>query len=183
VTLFDTIFCDLDGVLLDLRRDAFMHFDASIGPNDNPSYDLGEIVGVSNNAFWKKINALGPNFWRHMTEYHWCQDLIDHLRVLSRRMIFVTAPTLDASCLTGKYLWFQDRFGRSFNDFVFTRQKELLARTPNSVLIDDCLENVEAWRAAGGDSILFPQVWNGNVCPDDPVKYVVRALESLARSR
>ena len=95
----------------------------------------------------------------------------------------MTTPSWSPHSVTGKTQWFQDQFGEDFNDFVFTRQKELLARVPDSVLIDDSLENVNSFNEAGGTAILFPQVWNGNKRPDDPVAYVVYQLENLAAAR
>ena len=49
----------------------------------------------------------------------------------------------------------------TFRRYALTPQKHLLAG-PNRILIDDNDRNIEAFRAAGGIGILFPQPWNAN---------------------
>lgn len=54
--------------------------------------------------------------------------------------------------------WFTRR--RDFTDYIMTARKELLAGA-DAILIDDRLENVEEFRKAGGEAVLFPSRWQG----------------------
>jgi hypothetical protein len=47
------------------------------------------------------------------------------------------------------------------------------------VLIDDSLTNCQEFVTAGGQVVLFPQIWNGHVRPDAPVAYVVHQLRAI----
>lgn len=98
-------------------------------------------------------------------------------------MTILTSPSLAPSCLEGKVRWLYEHFpkekGRHFSDFLIGNQKHLLA-WPGRVLIDDAEANVEKFRSAGGEAILFPQVWNGNFEVEDRLAYVKNQLQSMA---
>lgn len=179
--LFDVIYMDVDGVLVDFRTPALRAWDCDVDPDSTPEYSMGKIVGVGGHEFWKRIDALGPSFWRNLPMYPWAEDLLGHCEAFADEVIFVTSPTWSEHSSAGKVLWFHDQFGRSFRNFMITPRKEFLATYPRSVLVDDSLPNVEKFRGKGGQAVLFPQIWNGHKRPEDPVKYVVSELEKLAQ--
>jgi 5'(3')-deoxyribonucleotidase len=162
---FDTIFLDLDGTLVDFRGAALKVCGATIGANDSPEYSLSRATGISSAELWAAIDAVGPGFWRYLPKYPWADELLAALPEWSDDIVITTSPTWHWSSFAGKRLWLQDQFGESFGNYIFTQRKELLARTPNSVLIDDSQTNAEKFRAAGGLAILVPQVWNDGVLP------------------
>ncbi|MFO0916509.1 MAG: hypothetical protein U0795_26370 [Pirellulales bacterium] len=68
--------------------------------------------------------------------------------------------------------------GKRFSDFLLGSPMELLAG-PRRVLIGDSDAKVAAFRAAGGEAILFPQPWNANRAVKDRLGYVKAQLEML----
>jgi len=72
-------------------------------------------------------------------------------------------------------------------ELVLTRDKSLLAR-PRAVLVDDSDANVDAFRAAGGAGIVFPQPWNRAVAdiygvPCGPAECVLHRAQQLLSNR
>ncbi len=68
----------------------------------------------------------------------------------------------------------QTHFGEAFRDWIFCpKDKHLLCKGRQSILIDDNDKNCRDWELAGGYAILFPQPWNANrdYC-DDPMGHV-----------
>lgn len=56
----------------------------------------------------------------------------------------------------------------------------MAVREPNQILIDDRDKNVDHFIAAGGNAILFPQVWNSNHAVQDRMKFVADELGRLS---
>ena len=169
------IFLDMDGVLTDFigaalrvhnRDDALLNWPR--GERDVP-----KVLGISRNQYWKKIDALGSDFWANLAPYPWFDELIEMVREIALFTILTTS-SLAPSCLDGKVRWLYEKFPkvdrRRFREFIIGEQKHLLAQ-PGRLLIDDAEPNVDAFAAHGGRSILFPQAWNRNHQIADPIEY------------
>ncbi|MGB9592072.1 MAG: hypothetical protein ACPL1K_06110, partial [Candidatus Kryptoniota bacterium] len=62
---------------------------------------------------------------------------------------------------------------------IFTKKKYLLAN-PESILIDDCMDNCDGFIAHGGVAIPFPAEWNKNwKYSNDPMAYVSKVLDNV----
>ena len=128
---------------------------------------------------------MGSSFWAEIEEYQWFTSLYKMLQNKEgvKEIVFLTSPSYDPSSACGKLFWLKSRFGRDFTNYVLTSRKELLA-SPNVVLIDDLVANVNAFRKAGGHAILFPMVWNVTKLidiPEDRVIFVEAKLYEMEK--
>lgn len=177
------IFLDMDGVVSDfisasLRLHARLDALDAWPPGER---DIPKVIGVSKGLFWKVIDAQGGDFWASLAPFPWMAELIALVREFGPLTV-LTAPSLSPSCVEGKVRWLYEHFpkenGKRFTDFLIGPRKDLLAQL-GRVLIDDADANVEAFRAAGGQAILFPQPWNRNFAIHDRLSYVRCELERL----
>lgn len=177
------IFLDMDGVIADFvsatlalhgRAEALENWPA--GERDIPA-----VLGMSRSEFWRVIDEQGADFWAGLAPFPWFEELVALVREFGP-MSILTAPSLAPACLDGKVQWLYDHFpkvrGKRFTDFIIGPQKNLLAQR-GRVLIDDAQSNVDAFRAAGGGAILFPQPWNANHAIGDRLAYVRDELTRL----
>jgi calcineurin-like phosphoesterase family protein/5'(3')-deoxyribonucleotidase len=181
-----TVYLDMDGVVCCLTRavyDLFKEDDKYDELYENwplATYDMTKVFGIeSESVMWNTIDAGGPEFWQNVPEFPWFQDLYDALAQRGR-VVFLTSPSCDASSLSGKLLWLQDRFGKFYRDYIITNKKHLLAH-PKAVLVDDSPAMVKMFRDAGGQAVLFPQPWNGHTVPDNVVDHIVSKVEAATR--
>jgi hypothetical protein len=170
------IFCDLDGVLVDLLRGVNDTLYATPDPlrssrhrkiqaeaqqalghlplkqenlNKNSEYFLKPVrefmyrVARDDRKFWRNLNWLdgGNELWSFIRKY----DPI----ILSR-------PT-DLQAVIGKKNWVKDNLGLKGDRVQIRYDKTPYAKYEGKigVLIDDFYKNTEAFRSAGGESILY----------------------------
>ena len=179
------IFLDLDGVLADFFHPAL----ARPGRADLATAwprgvrDMAETMGLTWEAFWAPLVAEGPAFWADLPPLPWMEGLLAAVDDLAPWTV-LTRPHPEPACVAGKLAWMNRHLaprkrGRHFEDFVLTRSKRLLA-APGRVLVDDSAGMVASFRNAGGEAVLFPQVWNAGHEVGDPLAHVVEALAALA---
>lgn len=168
------IFIDMDGVLADFISAAFrahgQEFDAATYPRCE--WEITRVLGTSDSDFWAVIDAL-PDFWRNLPSYPWFRDLLDEAEETGCEVRILTTPSRHGHSYRGKREWLDDH-GIGIPAILFgnSRDKALLARS-DRLLIDDSGKNVDMFRKAGGQAILFPQVWNENYdLADDPMATV-----------
>ena len=153
-----TIYLDMDGVCCDFYGAALQ----AIGhPGEaTGKWNFYKGFGLTTDQFWAIIHSKGEAFWADMPEYPWFGDLYDSL-CRQGDVLFLTSPSQDPACASGKMKWLQSRFSREFDNFIFARRphKHLLA-TPSAWLIDDHTATVKRFVEAGGNGILFPRPWN-----------------------
>lgn len=144
-------------------------------------WDMAQTLGVSREAFWGPIDALGPTFWEQLEWLPWAGTLL--ALVDDYDWCLVTTPTLDPASRLGKRMWIANYFGLGFGRYYITQEKHLLA-APNRVLIDDSVNNLFDFRAAGGKGILFPSVVNELYeSANNPVPYIKERLDAFVVSR
>lgn len=174
------IFLDMDGVLVDFFRPALQVHNRLPLLDDWPRgvWDIPTVLGISKGEFWAKIDALGAEYWTEMPAYPWTADLV---AAVTRAAPFsiLSSPSLCAECPTGKIHWLRRHLRADFRDYLFGHAKHHCAK-PGALLIDDSDENVDAFRAHGGEAILFPQAWNSNHAIDDPLGYAIDELHRLS---
>jgi len=142
--------------------------------------NLSEITGVPYPEMYKAIDSLKENFWRNLEETPTFKELYNGLQELGK-VYFCTSPSLDSNSLKGKVLWLQDRFGFQFRDYIITYNKFLCA-SPNTILIDDTLEQCQSFIDNGGDAVQFPTALNslGESIPEkDRAKYVLAKIKEI----
>ena len=158
------IFLDLDGVCADFiggvakltDNDRDEVYNNPIWQEENSYNRVGEILGITETQLWYLISARGVSFWSNLETYPWFNDMYGELQDLGD-VIFLSSPTTDPFCLTGKLRWLQGHFGKQYRRYIFTPLKDVM-RFDNAILIDDKEETIR--KISNG--LLFPQPWNEN---------------------
>lgn len=180
---------DLDCVLADFvggyarwwgldPKDVYSHW--SVG-----HYPMNEAVGKSlgrgpltDIEFWERVNG-DSQFWELLEPLPWMKRLIQEVERYDRNWHVVSSPSHCPSSYLGKTIWLKNQFGSKFNRFALTPHKYLFAK-PGVILIDDHEKNVETFREAGGEAILFPAHHNVlHRYKEDPLSYVTARLEAF----
>jgi len=173
----------MDGVLTDFVRATLALHGRTEALENWPAgeRDVPAVLGISRTEYWRLIDEQGADFWAGLAPFPWFEELVALVREFGP-MSILTAPSLAPACLDGKVQWLYNHFpkvrGKRFTDFIIGPQKHLLAQR-GRVLIDDAQSNVDAFRAAGGEAILFPQPWNANHAVADRLAYVRAELTRL----
>lgn len=168
----------MDGVIADFVGGSLRVIGKTI-PFSDIRWDYYGQIGMTEKEFWTEINKHGPEFWSGLESFDWTKDLVS--LVSEKPWSILSTPSDHPQCQSGKIQWLQDKFGADFRNYVFTKNKQLLAK-PGTVLIDDNDGNCARFKAAGGEAILFPQPWNENrgLIDVDPVDYVFKRLGEIA---
>ena len=155
-----TFMLDMDGVCCDWitsaliainREDLINNWKAGVS-------NLKEMTGLPEEDIWRKIDALGSDWWKNLKEYPWFWDLYTQLKKKGD-VIFCTSPGWDSNSFKGKIEWLQDKFDRDFKDYIFTNKKFYVAKETH-ILIDDNDRQCEEFIKHGGTAVVFPQLWN-----------------------
>jgi 5'(3')-deoxyribonucleotidase len=155
--LGDRFYVDLDGVLVDWMGAASEVL--GVNPKDwVPGKELHVSAGISKSEMWRRIDAVGADFWANLEPYPWAMDLWQAVSSVGEARICST-PSFHPSSAAGKVMWMHKFFGSDFRDYTLMKDKYVLAN-PRSVLIDDKDEHIQNFNREGGVGILFPQHWN-----------------------
>jgi hypothetical protein len=173
------ILLDVDGVCVDFHEAALRLHGSKLTSLDLTSYQMEPQMGITPAEFWSKIDQAGPEFWRDIPTFPWFEFFYSKLKEIAP-VRFCTTPGRAWECVAGKKMWFDQQLGRAFRDFHITPRKTDLAKS-GTVLIDDFPDNVEAFRAAGGSAILFPQPWNGQPRPTEKNGGIESVLQQVQR--
>jgi hypothetical protein len=139
------IYCDLDGVLVDLKNGLMNQFDVD-SPlsreeideylNDLKNED-GDLKDFFANLPWTKT---GKNLWNYLTPYE---------------PFILTAANhkQNPDIVAGKYDWCSNHLNLPKNKIIMEKEKQKYAG-PKKILIDDMSENIKNWEDSGGIGIL-----------------------------
>lgn len=154
--MIETVFCDLDGVLVDFNGSATAIIGAENPPKKWRWYEDYE------DGFRRVNDACTWQFWANLD---WMHDGHDILRAVidtfdPAQIYLLTTPMPNPGSASGKMEWI-DRHLPTYNKkiFITTASKSVVAR-PDTLLIDDKDQNVEEFTDAGGEAILVPRPWN-----------------------
>lgn len=140
-------------------------------------WSIVDPLEVSLDTFWDRINDQGETFWIGLQPQPWLKELLHLVDTITDDWHVVTAPSHCDTSYTGKVKWLKRYFGKSFDRFIITPHKHLLAKV-DTLLIDDRQENCINFYEAGGRVQLFPSIGN---ClyeyKDLPVEYLTKILE------
>ncbi len=157
---FDICYLDMDGVITDFVGTLLKMFDKTEDDLALGHFDLGKLIGESNNAIWRAIRAKGENFWTEIEPYPWNAKLIELLEKVSDEIVICTEPDqFVPPSWSGKRWWLNQHLPGY--EVIMMKSKKRLAR-PGTLIIDDKETTVNAftYTAFGGHGILFPQPWN-----------------------
>lgn len=136
------IFCDLDGVLVDLDKE-FEKF----------GYGTPEecVEKYGKKAFWDLIKST-EHFWLNM---EWMPDgkqLWDFVKEYNPTILTTPAKdSTDPHCVEDKKKWVEREIGDV--EVIMSFNKAEHAK-PNAILIDDMEKNIKPWETSGGIGIL-----------------------------
>lgn len=133
------IYCDMDGVIVDFDKGYF----------ELTGHRLtGEHRNDDN--FWDPINDAGYDFWFNL---EWTKDgkeLWDYIK--DHQPELLSAPSRQNDSRVAKHDWVDRELPNTHLILRSAKHKKDFA-TPNSILIDDRLDNIIGWREAGGIGI------------------------------
>jgi 5'(3')-deoxyribonucleotidase len=140
-----TIFCDMDGVLVDFLGGIARHL-------NKKEFEQGDIDKVlltdagTSKAWWVSLDILpdAKTLWKYISKYD--------VQVLS------ACPSIcrdDKAVVSGKKAWIKKHLkpAPSKVNIVQRKDKKTFA-SPNHILIDDHIKNINEWKSSGGVGIL-----------------------------
>ncbi len=182
------LYMDLDGVICDFLRAAVALWDMTpegiVASGKTLKWHIHEMVGCTQEDAYKRLESEGSDFWRNVPAYPWAETLwgmanqLGDVKVLSSPM---NGPS-GGACVAGKIDWLKKWTGDvNFHRYIITSYKADMA-APGRVLVDDKDSNCDAFRAAGGTAILFPQHWNraSQFAGDKAYQMVIDKLHQIA---
>ena len=129
----------MDGVLVDFNK----------GYKELTGEDLtGEHRNDTN--FWDPITKAGYDFWFNL---EWMPDgkqLWNYIKKHEPKIL--SAPSREEVSRVAKHDWIEKELPDTHLILRSAKHKKDFA-TPTSILIDDRLDNIQGWRAAGGIGI------------------------------
>jgi 5'(3')-deoxyribonucleotidase len=170
----------MDGVLVDFVTAAFRTHGKEPDLQNWPigQYELIGLLGVTDEEFWTKIDNEGLDWWLNLDPLPWCKDLW-HMLQSYGKVYVASKPHKHPNSAHGKIRWLHKHIDDklSSNDYIFGGSKFLLAN-PQSILVDDSVQQCNDFVKHGGYSVVFPQPWSiGAVA--DPVAHVQEGIRSV----
>jgi hypothetical protein len=153
------IFLDLDGVCCFWEKSAAKTLgidleDKKIREQVKNGKRLESFVG-GDEVMWPKIDKEGPEWWENLEKLPWADDLIELAKSSGKDFCFLTSPSNNPDCASGKIKWIKKHLGDDFKNFLIGKQKHMCA-SPNSILIDDDKKKCKKFEDYGGHSFLWP---------------------------
>ena len=133
------IYCDLDGVLVDFNKG----YHQLTGIDISGKYCTGE-------TFWQPIKKAGYDFWVNLT---WTKDgkkLWNYILQYTPELL--SAPSNENDSRIGKHDWVNKELP-GFHLILRSPENKKEFASPNSILIDDHISNIEDWIKSGGIGI------------------------------
>lgn len=167
------IYLDCDGVLADYVGEA----NDWLGLPRNKPWTKWEGDGID----WEKLNESMTfvSFWQDMQELPGAKKLYNNLKKLGKVYI-CTRPFRDPNCLYARSKWLWEKLGISITDTIYMHDKYLLAK-PNTILIDDNVENVRLFAEQGGYSILYPATYNSKIVSPNKVEETLNKVLQITK--
>ena len=149
---------DMDGVLANFLLAAETYYGKRAEPGQ---HDFHVQLGMSWPLFMLELEN-DPDFWLELPTlpqarpvYHAVGEMA---KALDAKVVIVTAEGFSRTCAHDKRKWLE-RMCRQWClplvDVICTHHKHLLA-SHHRILIDDNIDNIDAWENAGGVGVLAP---------------------------
>jgi hypothetical protein len=137
-----TLYCDMDGVLVDFEK----RFKDTTGLSPNAFRDKNGL-----NEFWKVIDKDGVRFWVGIPWMPDGEQLWNYIK--SNVYSLLSSPSYDNSSRLGKRLWVKNKIPGTKLILASRKNKQDYAKE-NAILIDDLKPTIDEWNAKGGIGIL-----------------------------
>lgn len=142
-----TIYCDMDGVLVDFER------------------GYKELTGsyikdrTDNNNFWGPIDAEGPSFWANLPWMSDGQQLWGYIKKYNPNIL--SSPSRSQSSRVGKEAWCKIHIPNQYKKLLlYPRHEKQMFSGENRILIDDLPNTIQEWNNKGGIGILHTSAAN-----------------------
>lgn len=154
----DTLFVDLDGVLVDFHSELVkLH---GIDPNS-----LSEIEWAKwdnhgpqqdPRKFWKPLNNVDSQWWANLPKLPWADRLWGACNRYCKKVIVLTSTPRAASSAAGKFQWIE----KNLNTYeALIGRPKFVCSKPGHALIDDRITNLTPWEENGGIPIALKRPW------------------------
>lgn len=177
-----TLALDVDEVVLDMLAEWVRRYNEQYGDNlkveEVNQWDMTKVCPKAGKAIYEILQE--PDFYEEVKAIPGALDDVEYARSLGMRVIYVS------SCVVGSMdtkvrrlieLGFLPQ-GKTQRDFFAATDKTLVNA---DVLIDDNVDNVEAWLASGRKAFLRRQPHNrARKCSAPRVRTIREALDRLA---
>ena len=153
------MYLDMDGVLVNFFKGVCLKFKKDYDYHSLTEYDFWNPWGVTR----EQVNIIcNSDFWANL---EWMHDGHFILNSVVEKFGFdniylLTAPMPNPGSWTGKFLWVRRNLPCFENRIIITQAPKSLFAGPDTLLIDDKDENIEGFRAAGGQAFLINRPWN-----------------------
>ena len=172
-----TVFLDLDGVIRDWDKGVSKLF--GIEPLEGPRdwYLIQDHIcrekGFSVDEFWDRQDF---DFWANLPLTPEADQVLELLE--GADPIIMTSPSKTGAGGTQAWIW--KHLPKIFHEgrYLIGPPKWACAN-PKSVLIDDHDGNIDKFRWAGGNGILFPRPWNSKRMMKNPVSELYCKLQMI----
>jgi hypothetical protein len=180
----DTIYLDLDGVLVDWVGGVLSAFGKDKAEQETLfEHDLFRFWGLSADHYWNEV-ATSSQWWECLEPLPWAKDLLDLCQKYCNNVLICTSHGRCAHAPTGKHLWVNRVLGLDSKKVINVYDKWRLAYQPRVVLIDDSDHVIEKWaevarQQPGGyeNAIRMPQPWNkARSFVNQRMEYIQRSL-------
>jgi 5'(3')-deoxyribonucleotidase len=130
----------MDGVLVDFDKG----YEKLTGINIRGTY-------TNNTTFWDPINRAGYDFWRNLEWMSDGKELWDYIKKYEPELL--SAPSRQPESRVAKHDWVKEHLPDVILNLRSAKHKKDFA-SPNHILIDDRVDNINSWIEAGGIGIL-----------------------------
>lgn len=180
------ILCDLDGVIFFWEKAAADILgidieDKTIREELKSGKRIEYFVDGGESKMWEILDQKGDKFWEDIEMLPWGKDLYNRLREETNLFCFLSSPSSDPSCASGKIKSLKKHFGEKFNDFLLGKQKHFCANK-NSLLIDDSEKNVDKFEEYGGNVFLWPnpfKIIDGDINIEDVLNDLTKEIGNI----
>ena len=136
-----TIYCDMDGVLVDFNK----------GYKELTGVDTTNYVN-STPEFWQPVDERGAQWWANL---EWMPDGKELWNYIKKyRPNILSSPSKSVSSRAGKEAWIIMNLQNKFNNIhLYPRHEKQKFAGENRILIDDLEKTIKEWDKAGGIGI------------------------------
>ena len=149
------VFLDIDGVLADFTGGAhrrlgipleYSKWPYKLGPE---GWDWHQEIGMTLNEL---SNICDFDFWSNLAWHDDGKKILDVITGLVPldQITLLTTPMPHVMSASGKVAWVENHMPDFlWHMMICLDKKRILAQVPDAILIDDCQQNIDQWRAAG----------------------------------
>jgi len=160
------VLLDMDGVICNFIQGVIDSLKLTVDYKSWATWDYHHKLDITDHVFWQATQS--NQWWSALDPYPWTAYLLHRLAKANTHVLFTSSPSLASDCTSQKVDWLRNHgfMGLHVNDYVLGPHKYLMARHPNTVLVDDSEANITTFERNDGKAVLFPAPWNSKAAHD-----------------